>query len=520
MFSLKHDIMKIHESAILRAKDRSLMIILAFALILRLIFFTGSGPSDELKYYGYANDVINGDFKLEQNHFSFRIGLIYPTALIFYLFGINEFTANSLTLVSSLASIILIFYLGKYLFNEKTGLTSAFLLAIYPLDIVYATRLLPDLPSTLFMGLGVLLFLYGEGYERDKKKKKNKVDNKNNKIKQNLYYFSAGISLGIGYLIKEITLLMSLFFCAYFIYKKRFKLAYILIGIGVLVALLIQILFSYYNSGDPLYQYKILEQEEASYVKNYYSNYFVKGGLISRLFLHFPYLMLTDVHYGLFFIFVGLSTVYFLFKKRKETYVPIIWMLVLLLYFNFGTISLKEYVPYPVTARHLSIITFPVLLLIAYFLSEKPIKKMIPFLLILLLISSISYTFASDLRNQIKDEKKVYNYLSKNKEKIIYSDERTSKVLDYLFSFKKSSNIISFNDYDYAEYGKKDRNIRVLELKGIKNAYIVVNFRMITSLTSVYSDMKFPEEIFKPPKDWKIEKEFGSNENRIIVYST
>ena len=49
------------------------------------------------------------------------------------------------------------FYFGKLLFNEKIGLIASFLLSFFPLDIVYATKLNSDLPSSFFMALGVYL---------------------------------------------------------------------------------------------------------------------------------------------------------------------------------------------------------------------------------------------------------------------------------------------------------------------------------------------------------------------------
>jgi len=479
-----------------------LLIIIAFSLLLRLIFFTGAVSSDELEYYNFANQVNHGAFKLGIDHFKFRVGTFYPTALFFKIFGVNEFTGNLLTLLSSLAGIILIYYLGNHFFNEKTGLISAFLLSFYPLDVVYATRLLPDIPSALFMGLGVLLFLYGEKYQK----------------KQYLYFILSGFSLGIAYLIKEVSLLMGLFFLAYIIYKKKFKLNYLLIGIGLGAAILFLMIYSYVQVGDPFFQYNSTESEQAGFMKALYPNYFTTNGLISRLFLHYPYYMLTDAHYGLFFIFVGVSLLYFLYKQKKETYVPIIWMLSLFLYLNFGTVSLKQYVPFPVIIRHLSIITFPALILAAYFIAKIKMRKLGIALAVLLLLSSLFFIYSSHLRHDIGNLKSAQEYLSKIPKKTIYTDERTSMALDYLFGFKRQ--IKPFNQYDYYNYENPDKNLALLDLKKVKNSYIVINSDIITRLPLTYSDMKFPEEITKIPEGWKLEKEFGTGSKKVSIYST
>lgn len=50
-----------------------------------------------------------------------RIGLIFPTALFFFLFGINEISAILFPFLCSIGNIILIYYLGELLFNKNVG---------------------------------------------------------------------------------------------------------------------------------------------------------------------------------------------------------------------------------------------------------------------------------------------------------------------------------------------------------------------------------------------------------------
>ncbi len=283
-------------------------------------------------------------------------------------------------------------------------------------------------------------------------------------------------------------------------------------------AILFLMIYSYVQVGDPFFQYNSTESEQVGFMKYLYPNYFTANGLISRLFLHYPYYMLTDAHFGLFFFFVGVSLIYFLYKRKKETYVPIIWMLSLFLYLNFGTVSLKEYVPFPVIVRHLAIITFPVLLLIAYFIAQIKIRKLSIALSVLLLLSSILFIYSSHLRHDIDNLKSAQKFLSNLPEKTIYTDERTSMTLDYLFGFKRE--IKPFNQYDYYNYGNPDKNLMIADLKNVKSAYIVINTDIITRLPLTYSDMKFPPEIFSVPKNWKLEREFGDGTKKVSVYGT
>ena len=483
---------------------QKLLIIVLFGLVLRLIFFTGTGSSDELDYYNFANQVNHGTFKLQLNHFSFRIGIIYPVAAIFYFFGVNEFTANILVLPFSLASIVLIFFIGKLFFSEKTGLIASLLLSFYPLDVFFSTRLLPDLPAVFFMGLSALFFFYGENLKRQK-----------------FYYTLSGIVLGIGYLIKEITLLMGLFYLSYFVYKRKFKLEYFLMGIGIISSVFAVAVFSYYDVNDAFYQYKAHEGQEVEYMRKFYPNYFTTEGITKRIFLLLPYILFTDQNYGLFFIFVAIGTLYLIIKKRKEAYVPIIWMAILALYLNFGTVSLKEYVPFPITVRFLALITIPSLLVLAYFLSIVPMKNLSLCIVMLLLLTSMFFSYSLQKKNEPRNLKLAYSFLvAKNDNKPIYTDERSSRLLDYLYGYKNGDKIIKFNEYEYYDYEIADRNIKILNLKSINDSYIIVNYGMINGLRAVYKDMKFPEEALNPPQNWKIEKQFGSDDDKLMIYST
>src|SRR3989344_7372920 len=146
----------------MKSSSKYLLMILVFALALRLVFFSGADHSDSLLYYTYSDQAAKGEFKPELNHFSSRIGIIYPQALVYRIFGVNEAASNILPLIFSISGIILTFHLGKLLFNEKTGLIAAFLLSFFPLDVIYSTRFLSDLPSAVFSALSVFIFLRAE----------------------------------------------------------------------------------------------------------------------------------------------------------------------------------------------------------------------------------------------------------------------------------------------------------------------------------------------------------------------
>ena len=477
----------INNKKLLKNTKFLLFLIVLFGLALRLIFFSGMGTSDSLAYSKAANDIDKGIDPDSTLTLTTRMGLICATALSYTLFGINDFSSVLFTLLTSIGSIILIFYFGKLFFNEKTGLMAAFLLSFFPLDVVYSTKLLSDLPSAFFMALGVYFFLYSEI---------------KSKLKYNLGYFLSGIFIGIGYMIRESALLIGLFFLIYAIYKKRIKKEYFIVALGFLVVFLIEMLIFYILAGNPLFR-SIASQEylaEAMVRYNYFGRLSFPIGL-----LHYPYVILTTNLLSYFYAFIFISIMYCWMFRKKETRIMQFWFISLLLYLSFGSASLTHYAPFRAVDRYLAIITVPGILLLAYFLSEKKtiIKKSImPLILIVLLLTSIIFVYLREDRNLLNDLREIEPYL-KDLDKTTYMDSRSLKALNYISRYK---NIPSLEPYPE-------------DLTSVNDAYLVINKWMIRNLREANNRLKFPKEIDLPDKNWVKVKEIGKEDkDKLLIY--
>ncbi len=471
------------------------------ALGLRLVFFTGTSTSDDLNYIQYAHQVTEGTFHVGIDHFSFRLGIIYPTALFFTIFGASEFTGNLIVLLLSLAGIVLLFLIGREIFGAPVGITAALLLAIFPLDVFYATRLLPEIPSAFFMALTVFFFLRGEKQGEWK------------------WYALSGLSFGIAYLIKETSLLLLLFFGAYALYRKRFSFKYALVGLGLALGILTILVVSFADTGDPFFQRHSNAQQEIPFLKENYPNYFTPEGRLIRLFAYVPYTLITSRHLGFFFPLIFAAAIFLIIRRKKEGAVPLLWCGSLLAYMTFGTISLHEFVPFPLEVRHFIFITYPSLLLLAAFLHENQVARWRNPLILALLAISLTTLSALNHQNTASSIKEAHKYLSQAEQKPIYSDQRTAQALDYLFGFERSASIIPFQNYDPLAPSPDKRNVHVLPLEDVGNAYVVVNEGLISSLRKMYADMKFPDEIDAISPEWKTEKAITSPQGNLTIYS-
>lgn len=87
-------------------------------------------------------------------------GYVYGSIPFVALFGSTEWGVRSLSFISGLGIIILMYYLGKKLFSNNTGLWASFLTSVSMWDI-YLSRAGFEAHFALFLSLfGVVLFLY------------------------------------------------------------------------------------------------------------------------------------------------------------------------------------------------------------------------------------------------------------------------------------------------------------------------------------------------------------------------
>ena len=483
---MQNKLYKLLRNKLLRKPALLLFLIVLLGLILRLIFFSGVGTSDDLAYSKYAIEINKGISPDSALTLSTRLGIVYATALSYRLFGINDFSSVLFPLMTSIGSIILIYYFGKLLFNEKTGLMASFLMAFFPLDLVYSARLLSDIPSAFFMSLGVYIFL------RSEMKPKNSENR--------MIYFLSGVSIGIGYLIRETALLISLFFIIYILYKRKIRKKYFFVVLGVIFIFAVESLIFLKLTGDPLFRINASQKYliEASLSHNFFQRLDFPIGLLA-----YPYMLLTNNLIFLFYIFIFIATGYIIISRKKEAYVLLFWLVPLLLYLSFGSSSLSHYIPFKATERYLTIITVPGILILAYFLRERKkimMRFIMPFALILLFFISLYSVYLREDRDDLDNLKSLYRYI-KEFDKPIYIDSRSLKALHYISGYK---NNLSLNEYPDS-------------LSNIHNSYIVINKDMIGKLEAANPGIKFPKEISKHPKAWIKVKDIGKKPSEIIV---
>jgi 4-amino-4-deoxy-L-arabinose transferase-like glycosyltransferase len=355
-----------------------LLILFLLGFFLR-IFLTNCYYWDEIVYLQHA-DIFSGKIN-NYNEFDIRPPLI---SLIFAgLFKIwnNPLIANLfLTFISSL-SIILIYFLGKELFNRPIGLISAFILAFMPYHIYFSKQILVH---TLALFFGILFFLFLK-----------RGENKN----RSLYFLFSGIFLACVVLTRFTYIILFLILGLNFIlfFKKYSIKNVIYLSAGFLLLFLPYLIWIKSLYGDFFYSFRA-----GSIALGSFSNDFM------FYFLNIPVVLSFICLLGLFF------WIFFAIKNKdfsKNEFILMLWVLVPIIFLSFA--SHKE-------LRYAFIIITPAILLAAigffkFFKNTRFKKTFFVIFIILLLFFGLIFSLPNFYnRNCNNDAKFVSNWLMEN----------------------------------------------------------------------------------------------------------
>jgi 4-amino-4-deoxy-L-arabinose transferase-like glycosyltransferase len=174
-------------------KERRIVFIFLGAFLIRLgvLFLLGDTPrGDAADYENIALNIING-----KGFVSTRMGLysyrppLYPLFLagIFSVFKHSYFIVAFIQAIISSITCVIVFYIGKSIFDEKNGLISSVILALYPTLIFYSTQLLSETLFIFILSLSIYVFF-----------------KENDNYGQNYKWILLGILLGLGSLCRPV----------------------------------------------------------------------------------------------------------------------------------------------------------------------------------------------------------------------------------------------------------------------------------------------------------------------------
>ena len=431
-----------------------LFFIVIAAAVLRIFFFTGMVFSDDAYYNQLAISLFNGNYPGE--YIGYPIFLLrkfqtFLTSAGFFVLGTNEAGSILFPYLFSVASIPLIYIVAKSFSSNRTiALISAFLLAIFPMDIICATLNFPDLIAAFFLNLGIF-FLY-----------KHHISGKIYLSVLAGFSFSLSLFLKINFVFIAVLLFLLLAFS--FFKRKRIE-AGIMIALGIpFAALLFEALLYNFFQSDFLYRLHIMRENFSyAYYDFFPNNLIVRKELAdnytSALLLQW-YLNIKSIFVRRFYLFLPAIALVqsFLSIRKKEDFPLTFWFIGLIVLYLFFTSSFTAYIPLDLTSGwYIYPLFFPAIILSSYFIySQRRVVQII--LIFLIMLFSLAMTFKLQDFFDESNNDKLIKFLEDKNSAIIYTDHHTSYGINLIDGYPGSprTKIFTGKDFSFKELNPGD----------------------------------------------------------------
>ena len=440
-----------------RNKVIILTLILLLGFVLRVVFFTGYNSGDDRAYIAKAFEYASGKYEKPDNHWAVRNGIVFPTTMMIKAFGVNTISVVLIPFILSMLSMIIAYKFAFFLSDEKAALLTAMMVAIFPMEVLFASQLFPYTFLSFFSLVSLYCFVVGMTRENYS------------------LFFLSGLSLGVAYLCRITALYSLLFFVLYFIFFNRRVDAILIFGAGLISIFCVEALLSYFFWNDAVTRYNIL---------------FARAGnppdLLEKVtnlkWIAEPWVRpFFEQEFGFFFPVVCFAAVYQLVTRQNtKALILLLWIVPLFLYISYGTTSPTSYQTLRRLPRYYSIIIIPGLILMSMMLMQLNKKKLRWLIICVLSATSLMFLVIDNSKYQkqpfIAMTEMIKDYPSKN----IVIDR--SLIFDYLFftRFKKSEKLsMLVNENDRSDTLKRIKTVypsvhTINDLKDIDNNTLVV----------------------------------------------
>jgi len=329
-----------------KVSETTILIVVVFlmSLVVRQLCFTGLIASDDLGYSDFALGIARGSYRLEPHHYAIRYGLLLPVAGFYHLFGAHVWTSVIVSMLSNSAACVIAAIIARRYGGMPAAWIVGMLMATFPIDVRYASTLVPEPIAALPIVAGALLFL--QARERSS-------------LARGL---AAGLCFGIGYLTKEPVAFVAMAFFVFALWRRDFALA-MQLAVGAGLVVMAELAWYWSQSHDLLFRphaMAIHNNSTAAVEAN--------SNLSWRIWKAYPRLMLLpNEHFGLHSIFVlALAALTVVRRRLKgDVLLLVLWAAVPYLYLNFGSSSFTHYWALPLAPRYISLIYPPLFILAA-----------------------------------------------------------------------------------------------------------------------------------------------------------
>jgi 4-amino-4-deoxy-L-arabinose transferase-like glycosyltransferase len=453
-----------------------ILLIVLFALAVRLFYFVGINyamDQDEGIYLDLSRAAMKGEYRVDftkvpadyipnpAEAFQFRYPMILIPAACFKVFGVCDASAVVFALLCSLGMVVITHRLARFFMEENWALMAALMLAIFPLDILYSTRLMPDVPLAFFFWLAVYLLVRADRapnpagwrptWARDGR------------------FLAAGLAVGMCYFIKLSTVFIGGVMAVYLLMEWRFKWRYGLVALGFLIVLCVEG-FHYQSQGDSFLLN--MKMNTRVFTQKFTTESPLKIAVIPGVF-NFWLIDPTETWFytrqilasfnplkpsllGGFWTVSIVAVAVMAWRRDRKLWLPGAWFVALYLMLEFTPVRLSfnqdgAWVNHYLVSqrmRYLTIAAVPAAMLCAYMVMKVRVIWLRVALVGFLAATSVEGTayFCSWLRAGVISINQAGELLEAMPKRPIYTDYLARNHLQYRFAYRDEDRLKSFED--------------------------------------------------------------------------
>lgn len=512
------------------------ILILVFVILFYFLAFGGLVLSDDYSYAEYAFQIMNGTFEFNRDIFSHRLGMILPTSILYYFFGVNDVTTTLWALLCYLGTACLmykVFYSYRLIAIWALVISS---LNFYP--IYFSNKLFPDVVVSFFMLASVMVVYRFRGRT----------------IGKVWVALAFSLSFFVGFLTKETILYLLPFYAFVLVHDLLKEKHYVfwLLSLGMLIGIgVIYFGMYYYYERDFFYRFRIIQEGHYPFGYSYFDKSFTQ--LLARISYE-PLMMFISSELFIPFalalpVMLNLRVRDFYDLDNKEKFFGFLSLMLLLMYW-FGSTSYLFYNPLSLNPRMFIMMVAPLSIVAGISLSQLPSNRsrsilyaflffgaaaiayfkhaphalgiylllgclflfirsiyswerhkellLVWGIILVLLVHPVYVILKTDRRN-FKDQKEIINAnLNVKAEKtVVITDPLVKLCVLYFYKF------VPNEKYTYLSYKE------ISQLKDIKaeRYYLLVNPKNVEELLA--TGYKVPDYFIHPSSQWKLIQKRG-----------
>ncbi len=307
---------------------------LLLALALRLVFFRGVYLVDDFSYLRHAAECWKGRFDFSQVLYwhAMRPLVFVPVSAFFALLGVSSLTAVLWSLLLSIATVAVVYLIGRQLGGPRVGFVAAAVVAFCPLAVDEATRVLPGEIQNFLIAASVYCYLRSESAATGRTR----------------WLVYSGAVFGAMPLAGHLGLGAGSFFVlAILLFRRHRFWSYWPLLASVLTVFLVPLAAQWVFAGNPLLSVDVANQVLTTEVPPFRPLYYVR------------HVLNPLSHHGGVLYLAAFAALAVLWRGPRQARLFALWLIAVGVFIELGSTSLVEYRPIPKLPRYLSVLVVP-----------------------------------------------------------------------------------------------------------------------------------------------------------------